>query len=119
MLSQVVTALHPAQGLAEMGYNTRYHLDCDQPGLIEALVAGDEELSYAIDEDGSPANECKWYEHEDDMKKISRKHPGIVFALKGEGEESGDVWMKYFRDGKVQVCETIIAFDAFDPKKLV
>lgn len=36
----------------------------------------------------------------------------------GYGEESGDVWRKFFYNGKVQRCETVIAFDPYDPTKL-
>ena len=42
----------------------------------------------------------KWYNHEEDMIAISRLLPNFVFMLRGDGEDSGDVWAKYFQDGK-------------------
>jgi len=63
-------------------------------------------------------DETKWYEHEADMKKISKEYPDVIFELSGEGEESGDVWKKYFVNGKMQVCKAILVFDEFDKSKL-
>jgi hypothetical protein len=61
---------------------------------------------------------CKWYEHADDMIKISKKYPDVLFILSGEGEESGDIWKEYFYKGKVQIANAIVTFDPFDPSKL-
>lgn len=61
---------------------------------------------------------CKWYDHEDDMKRLSKLFPDVVFTLKGTGEEAGDVWVKYFKDGKVQVDKAEIRLAEFDPMKL-
>lgn len=60
----------------------------------------------------------KWYEHEQTMRDISRVFPSVLFTLIGEGEESGDVWRKYFMDGKMQVSKAVISFEDFDEKKL-
>lgn len=60
----------------------------------------------------------KWYEHENHMRKISLQYPDVIFELKGEGEESGDIWVKYFVNGKMQVCNATIVFEPFDEKKL-
>lgn len=63
--------------------------------------------------------ECKWYKHEEDMKRFSRLYPHTVFELSGEGEEGGDIWKKYFLDGKMQVCNVKMEFEPFDETKLV
>lgn len=60
----------------------------------------------------------KWYEHVGDMVALSRRFPEVLFTLHGEGEESGDIWRKYFLGGKVQVARATITFDDFDPAKL-
>lgn len=73
---------------------------------------------YALEEDGSGSDACKWYEHESDMIDFSRKFPDVLFTLKGIGEESGDIWTKYFVNGKVQVAKAKIIVDGFDPKSL-
>jgi hypothetical protein len=60
----------------------------------------------------------KWYDHETDMKRLSERFPDVLFTLKGEGEEAGDVWVKYFKGGKMQTSKAEIKLDTFDPKKL-
>ena len=62
--------------------------------------------------------ETKWYNHENDMREISKQFPDIIFQLNGEGEESGDIWVKYFVNGKMQTASAKITFDGFDQKKL-
>jgi hypothetical protein len=62
--------------------------------------------------------QCKWYESDEDMKKISKKYPLTIFVLEGEGEESGDLWKKYFLNGKMQEAKAKITYDEFDEKKL-
>lgn len=64
------------------------------------------------------ADSCKWYDHEEDLKRVSERFPTVLFTLSGEGEESGDIWRKYFKDGKMQKCEAKITFDEFDEAKL-
>ena len=110
-----------------MGYQTSYSLKSSKEGLVKTLVesslendggnAGGE-LHYAIDIDGSPNDCVKWYDHETEMREISKKNPGVIFTLHGEGEESGDVWKKYFLDGKMQEAYGVITFDDFDSTKL-
>lgn len=107
-----------------MGYYTAYSLDTfksakDISEILGNLPDGEfEDLRYAIDEYGEVAMSCKWYEHEKDMKKLSLMHPDIVFELCGKGEEQGDSWKKYFKNGKVQVCEAQITYPPFDENKL-
>ena len=64
------------------------------------------------------ADSCKWYDHEKDMIQLSKLFPSVKFTLRGEGEEAGDLWIRYFLDGKKQVCQARIVFDEFDPEKL-
>lgn len=47
------------------------------------------------------SDDTKWYEHNKDMKEISLKFPDVLFTLNGEGEETGDIWRKYFKNGKI------------------
>lgn len=96
-----------------MGYNTRYELTVDGHEIkahelgIEDLV-GHDPFEYS----------CKWYSHEEEMRKYSKKHPECLFELRGEGEESLDVWVKYFKNGKMQRCKAKVTFDAFDELQL-
>jgi hypothetical protein len=88
------------------------------------------ELEKALDEDDScsygkisqfitgDADSCKWYEHDEDMKRLSNRFPTVLFTLEGKGEESGDIWIKYFKGGKSQRVNAKIVFDPYDESKL-
>lgn len=80
---------------------------------VETFVENYFGISYLFD-----GSEYSWYEHESDMKKISREFPGVLFLLEGEGEEAGDLWKKYFRSGKMQTAKAVITFEPFDESKL-
>ena len=62
--------------------------------------------------------QCKWYDHTEDMCKISEKYQNVIFSLYGNGDEDGDMWVKYFMNGKVQYEQAVITYADFDPKKL-
>ncbi len=77
----------------------------------------------AADEDSGVAcvlagESTKWYDHEKEMREISENYPTIVFRLAGEGEEAGDVWVKYFKGGKMQHHQAEMKLDEFDERKL-
>ena len=42
----------------------------------------------------------KWYEWHSDCLAVSRRHPEALFLITGDGEESGDVWACFFRNGR-------------------
>ena len=64
-------------------------------------------------------NEYKWYEHEDDMKKISKElGEDVLLLLEGEGEEGMDVWRKYFRNGKIATYYPEIIWKEFSEEDL-
>lgn len=106
-----------------MGYYTRFEVTIDKP-LRDEL--GDDDLDNALRDasggygfaGGETTDSCKWYEHETNMRDLSKKYPGVLFTVRGEGEESGDIWTKYFRDGKMQYCKAQIVVAPFDPAKL-
>jgi hypothetical protein len=60
----------------------------------------------------------KWYGHSEDMRKLSCEFPTALFTLSGEGEESGDIWRKYYKGGKCQIAQAEIKMADFDPEKL-
>ena len=90
----------------------------DYTEIIAELRATNENAEYALDDNGDTNDSCKWYDNEPEMKAFSKKHPNWLFTLKGVGEEGGDLWYKYFVNGKCQVAKAIITYDAFDKKKL-
>jgi hypothetical protein len=52
----------------------------------------------------------KWYEHEDDLRKISKKFPESIIKLYGYGDNTDDIWAKYFQNGKMQSDSTQIVY---------
>lgn len=56
---------------------------------------------------------CKWYDHEKNLQELSKKHK-LVFMLSGYGEEQGDMWRKYFYDGKVKEIVPELRWPKFD-----
>lgn len=96
-----------------MGYYTRYTLEVfpawEEP--ISHLRTFSSEADYGIDVKGRSQEPVMWYKHEDDLLRLSRNFPKHLFTLIGEGEESGDLWRKYFRNGKMQVAKAKITFD--------
>lgn len=86
-----------------MGYYTRHTLTLFGPR--DAVVAAwlDEVKSYECALlDMASGETTKWYDHNNDMILLSKRHPEVGFLLKGEGEESGDVWAAYFFRGKAE-----------------
>jgi len=62
---------------------------------------------------------CKWYDHDEDCAAMSKQFPGVVFKLHGDGEEAGDQWDAYYKDGLCQICRALPpVFPPFDPAKL-
>lgn len=117
-----------------MGYYTRYELETvESKDLGKSILKEmDAEVYYGLDINSSLkyigdfdmgvsidyTDEVKWYDHEDDMKKLSVKFPNTLFRLHGIGEEQGDEWFKYFKNGKMQKCDAIITFEEYDERKL-
>lgn len=84
--------------------------------LIAALE--NEELIFALGRGLDGGEKAKWYEHEKDMRELSKLAPSILFTLSGEGEESSDAWKKYFKNGLCQVTRAEIKLEEFDESKL-
>lgn len=110
-----------------MGYYTQYNLYVqnydwlneteldDVNSAIEALNIFDGgDIRY-----GWSAYE-KWYDHDDDMLALSTRFPDVVFQLYGDGEDSEDRWMTYYKNGRCQVdaLHITVEEDPFDESKL-
>ena len=61
---------------------------------------------------------AKWYDSEKDMREHSAEYPDLMFELHGEGEENEDVWIEYFKNGKMQRCQGKVVYPDFDPAKM-
>jgi len=114
-----------------MGYLTRYSLIVkvlvhgralpltNNFKLLNDLTTTYPEAGRALAMGAGYGEPTKWYQHEADLRSFSTKHPDILFSLRGEGETNGDVWIKYFVDGKCQTGRAEMRIGPFDPSKLV
>ena len=90
----------------------------DANRIVTTVVLVQDEVVRLLSQKYFPFNPfdeaTKWYECLEDMKDVSLQMPGIIFTLKGEGEEAEDIWIAYFKDGKHQICKAEITFPPFD-----
>lgn len=105
-----------------MGYCTTYNMtvqhikDGEQYEALCDALKDKGVIGYAIDYDmfyGNTAEFCsnydvKWYDHEENMKEISKLFPDMVFQLRGQGEDPEDMWEKYFQNGYCEECRAEI-----------
>jgi len=92
-----------------MGYYTEYSLTAENSQ--EDIKARIEEVSgYS---DLFTGEKWKWYDHEEDCKAVSKEFPNVLIELEGIGEESPDLWRKYFKNGKMQICRGQITYPKF------
>lgn len=103
-----------------MGYYTCFNLSVTEGNedLIVQFRQESQGAEWAIDEEGKSNDSAKWYEYEEELQEFSAKHPDVLFTLYGEGEESGDLWIRYFKNGKVQLCPAKITYDPFNESLL-
>lgn len=100
-----------------MGYNTYYSLYVN--GVEDENHEGEHELALSKMADHHVFEEdCRWYEHEADLREYSAKFPDLLFELRGVGEGILDAWTKYFKNGKMQHCPAKVTYDDFDESKL-
>ena len=112
-----------------MGYYTYYSLkhDCTDREKYERIVNEMESMelfaccgfeAYKDTMSFSSYDTAKWYDWEEDMRKVSAAFPEVHFTLHGEGEENGDLWYAHFLGGMMQYCPAKIVYDEFDPGQL-
>lgn len=99
-------------------------IEPNTPGLIEAIQKEEEEaavfadFSRAFDSNGRSEEPLKWYDWDEDMRRISSKYPTHLFHLHGAGEENGDIWSATFKNGLMHLRKARVIIDPFDEGKL-
>lgn len=113
-----------------MGYYTRYELQYQIDESNKKNVDFKDKLITSLEDDScsdygdlmqfciDESDEIKWYNHEDDLIAFSEKFPTVLFTLHGAGEEKGDLWVKYFKNGQMQRGLPTITFPPFDESQL-
>ena len=107
-----------------MGYITQFDLDLDGPeeALQEFVEAGDnggETASgvYYMDFVNGETISCKWYNSKEDMIELSKKFPELLFSVDAAGEEPGDLWKAWARNGKYKRIEPEMIWPKVDLDK--
>lgn len=98
-----------------MGYYTDYDFSNNSQEVIEAIHAL---ADYPIYGNGGNIQYAKWYEWKEHLKEVSERFPDEVISIEGEGEESGDIWKAYFKNGKSFKAQAVLTFEEFDESKL-
>lgn len=96
-----------------MGYYTKFKLK-----VIKGVKNIDYEEDISENTSGGFGEECKWYSFEEEMRAYSLNHPEVIFRIDGEGEESGDLWRAWFKEGKMLRVNAVIVFERYSEEKL-
>lgn len=51
---------------------------------------------------------AKWYDKDEQMARLSRMYPDILFEIEGCGEETGDLWKERWKNGAYEYQRAII-----------
>ena len=101
----------------EVSYRTEFNLEIQEGGPTIDQVAEKLSETARLDLAGGPPRKedsefwasvitggCpfSWWDHEKHLKPVSGHWPHTLFTLRGNGEDPGDQWVKYFLNRKVQ-----------------
>lgn len=110
-----------------MGYYTRFEGGVSGPTELLEIFKRDADKGATYGEYNMPLEDwlyeffggdtAKWYRWSEDMAQVSSRYPHLLFWLEGEGEESGDIWKAWARNGKVVTAQAKIVFDEPDLDK--
>ena len=81
---------------------------------FEYYLNDESTYDFELNSDG----DVKWYYSDEEMIELSKQFPETVFYLYGVGEESGDLWYAYYKNGKSQFCPATITYEQYDESKL-
>ncbi len=106
-----------------MGYYTQFDIKVKEGEVdIQSLQDTINEISnYSFDTDGNEIwsnGSYKWYDYAHDMEKVSKLFPDIVIQVDGNGEEFGDIWRTFWKNGKYQQAERVVTVEDYDENKL-
>lgn len=107
-----------------MGYITSFDLDVDGPeeALQEFAEAADnggqtDSGVYYTDFLNGESISCKWYYSKEDMIKLSKKFPELLFSVDAAGEEPGDLWRAWARNDRYKRIEPKMLWPEVDLDK--
>lgn len=102
-----------------MGYYSKYTLTAEdrRPSVDDAIADLRErwpEAANALEPEGWPRDHVTWYSWIEDMQAFSLQHPGILFTIRRDGEESEDIEIGYFLDGSCRTAKAELRLPDFD-----
>lgn len=106
-----------------MGYYTDYELDVTGPEdalkeFAETADVGRTEtpsgIAYSDFLNGGDHINAKWYQCEREMIELSKMFPELLFSIEAAGEESGDLWRAWARNGKYKRIEPTMVWPEVD-----
>jgi len=101
-----------------MGYYTDFSLSHDSDINDEEIADNLTKISgYKLDHD-LELYQAKWYSWNNDMSSLSKMFPDVLFTLNGVGEEHGDIWRAFFKNGKSQMSKAVLMYEPYDESKL-
>ncbi|OGM08869.1 hypothetical protein A2Z67_02570 [Candidatus Woesebacteria bacterium RBG_13_36_22] len=60
-----------------------------------------------------------WYDYEENMIAVSKKHPNILMEVNGAGENNDDLWTAWFKNGKYYRTDAEIIYPVYDESKMI
>lgn len=97
-----------------MGYNTDYDFSENSPEVIAAI----EQISGYGDSDDGQYWGVKWYDALKDVKEISKDFPDELIKLEGVGEDHGDYWQFWAKNGLTKYLKGKVVFEDFTTSML-
>ena len=96
-----------------MAYYTDFEAEAHGPDADSALYAL-KVSAYDFDdwEEDNRLMDAKWYSWESDLTRTSIEFPEVLFTLDGFGEDRGDIWRAWAKNGKVETTIATIVIPA-------
>lgn len=121
-----------------MGYYTDYTLevinDANHDLVQDKLTTEEDVIEWMkkagaagdISDYGESYNElcgtmnAKWYDFDQDMRKVSLAFPHLLIKLAGHGDDESHEWWRYYYMGKCHDCTptVTVVYPQFDPAML-
>lgn len=110
-----------------MGYYSNYQLTISRMDGIPASDYEFDEFTEALVDlsgysfiaiDHTLYDECKWYNHKEDLLALSKKFPQLFLTLYCQGED-GMLWGYYINNGSYQYVKGEIMYEQYDPNKMI
>lgn len=99
-----------------MGYQTDFKVSSEPAvSMLDKILKEETEYDF---EDGRSTDSIKWYDHAEDMKRISLQIPNTLFTVDGNGEENGDIWRNFFKDGKMGGGLAELVYPEYNPEEM-